>query len=506
MHEKRIIRNTSLLLVSHLIGRLIAFVLVVFLPRYLSNGFDDLGKIMFALWLTNLLSSISELGLHTPVIREISSDRSKSSMILTNALLVKVFLSLITFSIMIGISMLYHGEVRWLIIVIGGSEIINALAQLFRCIFRSFERMEFEAIGVILERIVASTLGFYLVYLGYGVIAFSWAVLLASIINAVFTISLVLARFGSIRPQLVSKQICKDLIIDALPYALSNVLYMAYFRIDGVMLKNLAGQHGDLAMGWYSTGYSFVNALTIIPGAIMGSVFPPMSKIYFETKNIDSIYTKSLKLMTVISFPMAICISLLSFDIAKVLFSHSTEQDQKAIGDVIKILVWSGALLFFNTLIATVFRAVDRRKIFVVLTAISLLVNVITNAFLIPEYAHIGTSISMVVSEFFFSVAGFYYIWSRISKPQEFTFVLKTVLISLILTSILVGWKRLPWAYQHVNLFAIIALCMLLYAGALFLLFSGNLYKTRLIGKGRVDDKPVSHISSFQDASRSDRF
>jgi len=442
-----ILRNASFLFTAHISGRILSFILTIMLPRYLTGGFDDLGKYFFALWLTNLLSSVTELGLQTPLIRDIAADRSKASLMISNAFVIRIVLSIVNFLILAILIMLkYPGEVGVLIYIIGLSEIINAIAQLFRCTFRAYENMGYEALGVIVERFVVFLIGMSVVILGYGIVAFGVVILIASAVNLTLTFLIMVLKFNRINFRLVSAKLSIDLLKKSLPYALGGLLYMAYFRVDGILLKNIMGTSGDVAMGWYGTGYSFVNALTIIPGAFMSAIFPVMSRVFSSSvpSELDSLYTRSLKLMFMTGLPIAIGVAFLADDIVMILYppSHFGLADREALSIILKVLIWSGMLLFLNTVIITLYRATDARKAFAIITAISLCANIISNLILIPKYSYLGASISMVISETLFFVCGSLHVQRYITKINDFGALLKVLFASIVLTFILFVFRQ----------------------------------------------------------------
>jgi len=67
----RVFENTSSLFVAHLIGRLLSLVLTLLLmPRYFSE--EELGSYFLAMFITNLIASVTELGMQAPLIREMT--------------------------------------------------------------------------------------------------------------------------------------------------------------------------------------------------------------------------------------------------------------------------------------------------------------------------------------------------------------------------------------------------------------------------------------------------
>ena len=155
----RIFKNTSSLFSAHLISRLGSLVITIWLmPRYFSES--EFGGYFVAIALTNLIASLTELGMQNPLIREMTLHLQQTRHYLGNALIVRAILSIIAYGIMIisGI-FLYTPLIVEMIVFLGLAEIANSLAQLYRCVFRAHEEMKYEALTVVAERGVFLLLG-----------------------------------------------------------------------------------------------------------------------------------------------------------------------------------------------------------------------------------------------------------------------------------------------------------------------------------------------------------
>jgi O-antigen/teichoic acid export membrane protein len=445
MQSSSIIKNTSFLFIAHLLGRILTFILLAILPRYLEGGFDDLGKYFAALWLANLLATLMELGIYTPLVREIAADRSKAPEIVSNALLIKLVISVFNFLIIaILAEFMYSGVAAQLLYIIGLSEIAVALSQLIRRVFRAFERMEFEALSLILERFVICCAGLYVVIKGHDISGFALVVLITSILSLFIAFLMMIWKFTGLGFRFLDISLCINLLKQSLPFAFSGVLYAVYFRIDGLMLKHMMKFSGDQAIGWYGTGYNFVTALTIIPGAFMGAIFPVMSRMFKSAQSaLDFLYTKSLKLMFIIALPIAVGGAFTADRIVAIIYppERFAVQDQEALSQILEILIWAGALIFLNFVLITVFRATNKRKAFLMVMSISVSVNILSNLILIPRYAHLGPPVSMIISELIFLICGIWYIHGHVCKLIELGFIPKTVFASAFLTLGLFVWK-----------------------------------------------------------------
>ena len=471
MQNNSIIRNTSALFLAHLAGRILTFALTILLPRYLQGGFADLGKYFTALWLTNLVAGLTELGLYTPVIREIARDRKRASLLISNALAIRLALCLIASAIMIAFArFVYTGQIALLIYILGISAVVSAITQTLWRVFRAYERMGYEAASLLLERALVFLLGIGLVLRGNGIISFAVAVLIATALNFSVTLSVMMWKFARPSLKFVDKEICRDLLRQALPFALGGTLSIIYFRIDGLLIKQLLGAKGNLAVGWYGTGYNFVTALTIIPGAFMGAVFPVLSRMYVSSRSaVGFLYTGALKLMLVIALPLAIGTIFMADRLVLVLYpsQHFAAQDQEALTKILQILIWAGALIFLNTVLVTMFRAADKRRAFWVIMTIGVSLNIISNLILIPRYKHLGAAMSMIVSESFFLVSGLWYVRSRLCRLTQLGFVLKALFASAFLALCLFVWRYVlaPGGSSHAIL--VVPIAIILYSGAI---------------------------------------
>jgi O-antigen/teichoic acid export membrane protein len=291
-------------------------------------------------------------------------------------------------------------------------------------------------------------------------------VLSASALNFALTLSIMLWKFARLSFGLLDLKICGYLLKQSLPFALGGALSIVYFRIDGLMLKQIMGSSGNLAIGWYGTCYNFVTALTIIPGAFMGAIFPVMSRmLQSSAAAVDYLYTKSLKLMFIVALPIAVGGTFLAGKIVMILYpaERFDPQIQAALSRILEILIWAGALMFLNTVLITVFRAVNRRRAFSITMAIVVFVNVASNLILIPRYGHIGPAVSMVISELALLICGLWYVHSHVCKLNEFGFLIKSAFASTLLALGLFFREYVMGPGQNIHLAVTILLAIIAY-------------------------------------------
>ena len=464
----RIFKNTSSLFSAHLIGRLGSLVITIWLmPRYFTES--ELGGYFVALALTNLIAILTELGLQNPLIREMTLHPQQTRHYLGNSLIVRSILSIVAYGIMIisGV-FLYPPIIVKMIVFLGLAEIVNSLAQLYRCVFRAHEEMKYEAFTVIAERGAFLVIGGGAILRGYGLIPVCQVMLAASCINLILGVGLTRFRFTQLRFQ-PSREIVKVLMQQALPFAVGNLFHLLYFRVDAILLSKLSSEGVD-ANTWYGLAYTIVIAFTTLPGAfMMGAMFPVLSRAWEREKGrFPGAYAFGMRWMVLSGFPLAVGLSILSPEITAVLFSTYTPDQVAKVSEALQWLSWAGGLIFLTTAVLAVLRATDKRRAFSVLMGATALLNICLNLYLIPRFSHVGAAIAMVISEAFLLIFGIGYISGNIIKLRETPFIFRTLLKATFLSALMgVG---LVFLKGSLSIWVLIPLAVLFYGGGMAIL------------------------------------
>ena len=464
----RIFKNTSSLFSAHLIGRLGSLVITAWLmPRYFTES--EFGGYFWALAFTNLIASLTELGIQNPLIREMTLHLQQTRHYLGNALIVRGILSIIAYSIMLISGIFFYTPIIVeMIIFLGLAEIANSIALLYRCVFRAYEEMKYEAFTVVAERAVFLLISGAVILLGYGLVTVCQVMLAAGCINLILSVGFTRFRFTQLRFQ-PSREIVKVLMQQALPFAIGNLFNLLYFRVDAIMLPILSSE-GLNANTWYGLPYTIVNAFTILPGAfMMGAMFPVLSRAWEREKGrFPSAYTFGMRWMVLCGLPFAVGLSTLSSEIAAVLFSTYTSEQVDKIATALQWLSWSGGLIFLTTAVLAVLRATDKRRAFSVLMGTTAFLNICLNLYLIPRFSHVGAAIAMVISEGYVLVVGIGYISRNIIKFRETFPIIPTLLKAVVLSAVMgIG---LVFLKGFLSIWVLIPLAVLFYGGGIAVL------------------------------------
>src|SRR6266508_72877 len=96
-----------------------------------------------------------------------------------------------------------------------------------------------------------------------------------TIISAIVLIALLLRVLGAIRP-LPDGRFALQLGRSSYPLMINDFLAMLFFRVDGLILRGIAG---DQVLGWYGMAYKFIDGFTIVSTNVTLALFPLMSRL-----------------------------------------------------------------------------------------------------------------------------------------------------------------------------------------------------------------------------------
>ena len=333
------------------------------MPRVFTES--AIGGYFVAIALTSLIGSVTELGIHNPLIREMTLDLSQTRHYLGNTLLVRLILSVVAYTLMIvsGVFLGYASIIVTMIVYLGLAEIVNSIAQLYRCVFRAHEEMKYEALTVLAERGTFFLVGGSAILLGYEIVNVCQVMLIASVVNLILSVGFTRYRFTPLRFE-PSRRIVVMLMQQALPFAVGNVFHLLYFRVDAIMLSKLS-PYGVDANTWYGLAYTIVNAFTTLPGAfMMGAMFPVLSRAYEKDRDkLSGAYTFGVRWMVICAVPLAVGLATLSHEITAALFRTYTTDTVAKIAIALRWLSGSGGMIFLTTVVLTMLRAADKRRV-----------------------------------------------------------------------------------------------------------------------------------------------
>jgi len=458
---KNFARNTSFLLVSRLIGTILAFFCSIFIVRYL--GPTEFGVIAFAISFTGIWGVLSDLGFSVLTTRDLARNLFEKRLYVGNVLLICIIMALITFLLIaIVINLLnYPKETVTVVYIMALYVILTSFTNIFYSIFRANEKMEYQSLGEILNN--------FLLFLGILVgIALDLNVVLLSLVY-IFSSFLTLAYSCLIScwkffiPEIKTKfSLWKHIFFNALPFGLTSVSGVIYTFIDSVLLSLMKDQ---FTVGIYSAAYRLTLALVTLPLVINLSIFPIMSKIYVDNNpdiTLKAVVKEYFNIMVILAIPMGIGVTLLADKIILVLYGNQYTDSIIAL----QILIWSIVLIFANSAFVRLLESSDRQLIMTKITIFSMIGNIILNILLIPQFSYIGASVATVFTELTIFTLVFIITYREVYDNflKDVGSFLGKIIVSSLIMAIFIA------IFKDINLFLLIVIAIALYTTLLYIL------------------------------------
>jgi len=399
---QRVAKNTGIIISGELIFRLVSLVVIIYLARYL--GTAGFGKYNFVFAYLAFFNIITDLGLQTILVREMAREPTRASKLIGNAYIIRWILTVLAVasSIIVITLMSYPADTTTYIYIASLIVLFISFSDFYRTIFEAHLRMEYNMVAKLAFKGVSAALILFIIFMKgtllHIMIALVFSEMVKTSLNYLFSRKFVKPQFE------IDFGLWRYLFKEALPLALSSVIWVIYYRIDVVMLSVMMG---DADVGLYSAAYKLCDPLSLIPGALTMSLFPVMSASFKTSRRkLEQSYRLSFKYLFIITLPIAIVVSLLSDKI--IMMIYDAEFAGSAIA--LKILIWGLVFASGNAIFGNLLTAIGKQKLGTYITALCAFGNITLNLILIPRMSYTGASIASVVTVFLAFIMSFYFV------------------------------------------------------------------------------------------------
>ena len=453
---QKVAKNTAVIMGGDLTFRLISFFVTIYLARYL--GVEVWGKYSFAFAYLAFFGIITDLGLQDLLVREMSRNEVKISKLIGNAYVIRMILTVVgVLSALVVISVIgYPKDTTTFVYIAAFTLFFISFSDFYRTIFQANLKMEYNMIAKLTNRVISAVLVLYIIFVIEGTVNQILLVLVLSegiktLINYYFS-----RRF--VRPDFeMDFGLWKYLLRECWPLALSEVIWIIYFRIDVVMLSAMVG---DAPVGLYSAAYKLYEPLSLIPKALTMSLFPIMSASLKKSDGrLLTTYRLGFKYILIITLPLAIGITLLSDRL--ILLVYGSEFANSAIA--LQILIWAFIFTSLTSVLTKLLVSIGKQKLTMVATATTCVFNIVLNFILIPSMGFIGASIVTVTSSALFLVISYYFICKNLQGINVYKIVPKPAISGLIMGASI-------YYFINMSLFMLVPLAAIVYFVALLCL------------------------------------
>jgi O-antigen/teichoic acid export membrane protein len=418
---KRVAKNSLIPMGLSLFNKAVDFAFAMLYVRLL--GPAGTGEWYFVVAVYGFFEIISRYGLGTLLARDVAADKNQSSRYLTNVLALRTLLWAISLPLMglvvagywtIGaiwpdLQSINAQEVQALILL--------ALAMLFAnyadalsSMFMAFEKMEYPAGLTNAVALLKVALGAAALLLGWGYVGLAAVALGVNVLQVLWLY--VLLRSTLFKPQWKWDWSLQRWMFGVSgPLMINHLLATIFWRIDIWILRPIAGA---AAVGLYSIGLKYLDGLNIIPSMFTMAVFPLMSRFArSENSNLLRSYVISMRLLTIISLPIAMAVTFLATPLVFLVGGAQyldVPGEFRIFGQVIpyvggadlafQVIIWSIPIGFVNSVTQYVLIAANQQRILTRAFILGVVFNVTGNLILIPSLGYVGAALATILSEF----------------------------------------------------------------------------------------------------------
>jgi O-antigen/teichoic acid export membrane protein len=430
---KSVAKGVSLGMVQQFVTWAFTFVLMLFLPRYL--GSVEYGRLYLAVSITSIFMVIVEYDGRYSIAKMVARARERTPQLVINSLAFRVvfwalsFLTLIAFAFVAG----YPNAVKVLIVFFGIEMLWKGGLTVLWASFQGHELYQYNFLGAILERGFVATAGVTALLLGGRLFTIALIMATGTLLNF-----FLLAKFAPRIIPYLSKVDWKatiSIIKNGVPYFLSTIFGIIYYRIDSVMLSFMAP---EAVLGWYGAAYRFFDAVVFLP-AIMGAVVLPIQSRTWQGEHQAhfQVTQRSLEFIILAGIPILVCVLTFAENITRIFYGMPEFAPSATILQVLSI----GLLfLYVDIVLGPTLLSVDKQRQGSILGLCMIPVNVGLNFFLIPfaqkrfGNGGIGSAAATVITELCVMIA-----LIKLLPKGSFGGLRRMVLLKGVLSGIFMG-------------------------------------------------------------------
>ena len=389
---KRIFKNTVFLMLSSVVSLGISLVTTSLIARNI--GPELYGKYTFGLSYILLFSVLANFGLESLFIREAARDRKNISEMIFDILHLKVVLALFAIgAIIVSINIFHYPKSTINIVyILCIGLFFQILSNSVLAVYRSLERMGIIACFGLGFRVISAIIVIASIYFKVGLVGIVSAFSIGN--AAVFFVSIMLFykefRLMTLK---VNPRKWVELARRGMPFYISALLTMVYFKINVVMLSKM---RGELEVGFYMAAATLVESLFFIPEAFNTSIFPAFSRIYgISFDALKRTYEKTIKYIILVTAAMCVGTILLGKEIILLIYGEKFISSVSALS----ILVFFWAFYFFSYTMSMLLFSIKKERVQMEVMGFACLLNIFLNFILIPTYGFIGSAYAAVITE-----------------------------------------------------------------------------------------------------------
>ena len=373
---KGLARNTSIMMFQQVVTWGSTFVIMMMLPRYL--GPIEYGWVFLAGSVTAIFGMLVSYGGSYLVAKKVARDPDGTGQIMVDSIAFRFLFALLSIVAIVGFTFVagYSAELRLLIFIYAIGLMWESGGTVLYACYQGRELMKYTSVSAIVERLLQVIVIVATVHAKANVFVISIFGLAANFVA--FAVLLGFSRRIVLSVPRIQWQSVRKELREGLPYFLFALFGTVYYRIDSLMLSRMTP---ELVVGWYGAAYRLFEILNF-PYILTIALFPVLARLWKTEEQMQRrTMLKSLELVILVAIPVTVGVIVYAHRIVSLFYGLPAYGPTVVL---LQILVGGIILLYVNMVISTTLIAMDRQTGMMILSLVSIPLNVILNYFMIP--------------------------------------------------------------------------------------------------------------------------
>ncbi len=394
---RRLLGNTSWLLLNQIFQMVISFFVGLLSTRYL--GPSNYGSITYVSTYVSFFSSLCTMGMDTVVISKLVNYKERDGEVIVTATFIRgiaAIISILALSVVIYVADGNDASLQIIALILGFKLLLNA----FTTVGYWYQYKLLSKKMVIIDMVafvIGNAFRIWMLATEKNVFWFASYTTVLVLLNVIVDVPVFLKDCKT--RKFISKEMTKELLRDCVPYMISGVMISLYSQVDIIMIKHM--MNGTDYVGYYSVAYTICNLIAFIPQSISQSARPILMELKKEdNKSYNTRVTQTLATIIWLAILYSVFITIFADVVIHVLYGESFAPSS----GVLKLLVWSTLFENLTRIRDMWFIGENESKYVAVLSFVGTIANVIVNAILIPIMGIYGAAIATIGTQLIVTV------------------------------------------------------------------------------------------------------
>jgi O-antigen/teichoic acid export membrane protein len=178
------------------------------------------------------------------------------------------------------------------------------------------------------------------------------------------------------------------------PYAILVLLMTFYNRIDAVMLERML-EDGKEQSSIYASAYRLLDAANMIAYLFAGLLLPIFARMIKLKHQVEDLVRLSFSILFILASSAAVFAVNFNVEIMQMLYEHHVNESAQVFSLLMCCFVFVATTYVFGTLLT----ANGNLKVLNYMAATGMLLNIVLNIALIPQYKAMGSALSSLITQ-----------------------------------------------------------------------------------------------------------